>query len=47
MGGYDLKGMVLSLYYESVNKPNIMLPIVMKLYTFQDFMTFKITSNLD
>jgi hypothetical protein len=41
MGGYDLKGMVFALYYESVNKPNIMLPIVMKLYTFQDFTAFK------
>ncbi len=41
MGGYDLKGMVLSLYYESVNKPNIMLPVVMKLYTFEDFMALR------
>ena len=47
MGGYDLKGLVLSLYYESVNKPNLMLPIVMRLYTFEDLIAFKQRSNLD
>ena len=36
-GCYDLKGMTLSLYYESVKKPGVILPITLKLYTYEDF----------
>ncbi len=36
-GCYDLKRMSLSIYYESVNKQGVIVPMTLKLYTYEDY----------